>query len=213
VVDLVQEEISGFKEKVLQNQPTQKKLPKSIIKNNLYIDYNTSAITSDDNHIISIRFSMQSLMGGMAHPAHYYRVLNYNLDSEQSIALPDLFDPDANYLAVLSDYTRQILSRRLANKEMIGEGTAPTPEHFQNWNIKPNGLLITFDEATVAPYVDGAQSVLVPYSVLGTVIALNSPIGGCIKHPKKCMRNNKLTGGFIDEAINLRHSVFNPMFG
>ncbi|MCW5582533.1 MAG: DUF3298 domain-containing protein [Gammaproteobacteria bacterium] len=68
------------------------------------------------------------------------------------------------------------------------------------WNIKPNGLLITFETGKVAPYIYGPQTVLVPYSALMDVIPPESPIADCITHRSRCLSNNLLTGGFIDEA-------------
>jgi hypothetical protein len=151
----------------------------------------------------------------MAHPYHHHFVLNYDLNNNEKINLDDLFSPDADYLPVLSSYTSSVLNRRLRDKQMIADGTAPKPENFKNWNIKPNGLLFTFDEYQVAPYVNGAQTVLVPYSILKKMIDPDSLIANCVTNKKRCSRSNVLTGGFIDEAINLRainphHRLFSP---
>lgn len=200
--DIIQQEVLAFKNQVNKTQKFQNNLPSSRIKNDFYIDYDTSVIKSNKNHIISLRFSMQGYNAGMAHPYHYHRVLNYDLEEKQVIELSDLFLPDSNYLDVLSNYTRGVLSTRLTNKEMVNKGTEATAENFKNWNIKPNGLLITFEEYQVAPYVNGAQTVLVPYSVLKRVISNHSPIAWCVNHKRGCRSNNLLTGGFIDEAQN-----------
>lgn len=191
-----------FRQKVQDNQATQRSLPKELAKgnNSLQVDYDSSTVESGDNYIVSIRFSISGMIVGMAHPYHYYQVFNYNLDTGERLELAQLFKPDSDYLAVLSNYTRGELEKRLNDKEMIAEGTSPIPEHFKNWSVKPNGLLITFDEAQVAPYVDGAQTVLVPYSVLKPILDKDAVINGCIKHRKICANSNLLTGGFIDEA-------------
>lgn len=198
VLDKIQEKIRQFTQQVKENQSAAQRLPKSLVKNELYIDYDTSAMNPDDNQLISIRFSIQAYIGGMAHPHHQHDVLNYNLDTGEQIELSNLFQASADYLTVLANYTNQVLSKRLPNKEMVANGTTPTASHFRNWNIKPNGLLFTFDEAEVAPYVDGAQTVLVPYSILKAIISPDSPIADCISHKKRCWRDNLLTGGFID---------------
>ncbi|HEX4045792.1 MAG TPA: RsiV family protein, partial [Gammaproteobacteria bacterium] len=151
-----------------------------------------------------------------AHPYHHHFVLNYDLKNNQPLELGMLFNPNADYLTVLSTYTQMTLSNRhLPDKEMIAAGTAPKPENFRNWNIKPNGLLITFDEYQVAPYVNGTQTVLVPYSFLKSILNPTSPVTACVIHKKQCSRSNLLTGGFIDEALNLKrinsqHGGFNP---
>lgn len=201
VLDIVQEEVSAYTEKVVENKSAQQQLPKEKIKNDLYIDYATAAMRSGKNHILSIRFSIQDNIAGMAHPTHHHRVLNYDLDENEKIELPDLFIPNADYLDVLSNYTGSALFRRLPNKRMVSEGTQPMPENFKIWNVKSNGLLITFEETQVAPYINGAQTVLVPYSVLKNIMAADSPIIACVNNRKRCGYNNLLTGGFIDEAI------------
>lgn len=186
-------------------------------KNNLTIDYNSSVIPSaQKNHIISIRFSIEGDIAGMAHPFHEHRVLNYDLDNDQPLTLADLFLPNADYLDAISRYCVKVLMRQLPknyiDKEMVTNGTTRQDESFKNWNVKPNGLLITFDETTVAPYAAGMQTVLIPYAALKKIIAPLGPIGICSLHQRKCKNNNVLTGGFIDQALNTHHSVFNPVF-
>jgi hypothetical protein len=214
VNDLLQEEIATFRSNVSQNQTYLDKMPKDVPRsNNLYIDFDTSFIRADKNPILSIRFTIQGYIAGMAHPFHYHRVLNYDITEAETIQLNELFKKDSDYLRILSDYTRKSLSKRLDNKQMIEYGTAPKPENFKNWNIKPNGLLFTFDEYQVAPYVNGAQTVLVPYSLLKPILDKESVLYGCIKQRKKCFLSNVLTGGFIDTAINSKHRAFNPLLG
>jgi|GEM_PF-1410709 len=200
VLNVVNTKITEYKQQVASNQDLQKKIPKEQLKNDLYVDYDTSFVQSGKHPIISIRFSVQGYIGGMAHPYHHHVVLNYDLENDKSIELSDLFIPESNYLAVLSEYTRGMLAKRLTNANLLEDGTAPTPANFKNWNIKPNGLLITFDEAQVAPYVEGAQTVLVPYSVLKKIVAHDAPIASCVTNKRRCSRSNLLTGGFIDEA-------------
>lgn len=201
-LQIVNDEIAVFREKVKANAAIQKTMEKNKITNNLYIDYNTSYIKAKHNHIISIRFSMQGQIAGNHRPYHHFAVLNYNLDTSKPIELNELFIPDSHYLNLLSQYSRNILFNKLTNKTMIAAGTAPVSENFSNWNIKPNGLIITFNENQAAPSVFGAQTILVPYSVLSEVISPTSFIGDCMKHHSRCARNNLLTGGFIDEARN-----------
>lgn len=211
VLTILDDVMTQFKNNVIQNQQLQKKIKKSA-KNSLYIDYSTSAIKSGTHHIISILFSIQGYIAGMAHPYHYHRVLNYDLDESEEIQLEDLFNPDTNYLDMLSNYTHDALSQKFTNSQTLVNGTAPKHANFKNWNIKSNGLLITFEEYQVAPSVHGTQSVLIPYSALKSIISSDSLIWNCVKNSRKCARNNLLTGGFIDQATNTRHRSFNPVF-
>jgi hypothetical protein len=199
VQDLLTEESDKFKQKVAEYASSQKNLPRKSISNKLFIDFDTAAIDSGKNHIVSIRFSVTGYITGMDTPYNYHRVLNFDLDNNQAIEMNELFVPDSNYLAVLSAYCQKSLSRRLSNKDMILQGAAPTEENYKNWNIKPYGLLITFDQGQVAPNIEGAQTVLVSYSKLKSVIASDSPLSACLKHRRRCLVDNLLTGGFIDE--------------
>lgn len=189
-----------YKKQVADLKDVQASLPKSELHNNLTIDFDSSTINANEAPIISIRFSAQGYIAGNAHPYHTYRVLNYDLDGGERIELTDLFKADSNYLEVLSEYSRSVLSRKLSDKNMINEGTEPKPENFQNWNIKPYGLMITFNEYQVAPYVNGPQTVLIPFSAIKGMLASDTALANCLKHQKRCFRNRLLTGGFIDEA-------------
>lgn len=210
-LEMVKNEIAYFRSKVKENASIQKKMEKNKITNNLYIDYNTSYLKSNRDHIISIRLSAQGYVAGNSRPYQRYSVLNYNLDKTEFIELSDLFRPNSNYLNVLSQYTSQVLYKRLQNKQKIASGTAPMLDNFADWNIKPNGLVITFSDTQVAPHIYGPQTVLVPFSALNEVLSADSPIADCITHHSRCINQNLLTGGFIDEAANTRHRSFDPL--
>lgn len=208
VGNLVQQEMIDFQKQVIARHP-QADFEKNA-KNDLYIDFDSSVIKPNQNHIMSFRFAVQGYIVGEKHPYHYHRVLNYDLENNRVIELSDLFKPNANYLVVLSNYCRKILFKRFENMEFL-IGTGANPENFRNWNIKPNGLFITFDDAQLSTSVNGTQTVLVPYSVLKNLLLPTSPIAPCFKGKNSCLRNNLLTGGFIDEAVNSRHGGLNPV--
>lgn len=208
VSNFVTQQIGEFKIRVDSNKGAQANLDNAKRKSNLYIDYASSAIKTNMDHLISIRFTIQGAIAGTAHPYHFHRVLNYNLDTRQQISLDDLFKPGSDYLEVLSQYIGNKLSRRFPDKKMIENGVAPIPENFQNWNIKPLGLVFTFDENQVAPYIYGAQTVFVPYSAIKKIVEKDSPISYCVTHKWKCKQHNLLTGGFIEEA---RKSIKQPI--
>lgn len=211
VDELIKSEVASYKKQVQEIQSYQSTLPKDQIKNDLTIDFDASVVNTTEKPIISIRFSIQGYMTGMAHPFHRHRVLNYDLDTGEKLEFSSLFKPNSNYLDVISDYSRQMLLKKFKDTQMVLEGTAPKEENYRNWNLNPSGLLITFDEYQVAPYVYGTQTVQIPYSVLNPLFAKDSPIGECLKHSKRCLRNHVLTGGFIDEAVNTHHRKLNPL--
>lgn len=200
---LIKAELASFKKAVQENQPLQSHLPKKKIRNDLTIDFVTAVVNTQDKPLVSIRFNIQGYITGMPHPYHYHRVLNFDLDNGEQIELDDLFKEDSNYLEFIAEYSRDALERKLKDRMMVSRGTYPTPENYRNWNINPNGLLITFDEYQVAPYVFGTQTVLIPYSQLIDLIETDSPIANCLKKKKRCLRNNLLTGGFMDDGVKI----------
>lgn len=200
VTTLTNEIAADYKKQVDDLKDVQAGMSKTELHNNLTIDFDSATINADEAPIISTRFSAQGYISGMAHPTHKYYALNFDLDNGEVIELADLFRAHSNYLEILSEYSRKVLSRKLSDNQMIMEGTEPKPENFKNWNIKPYGLMITFDEYQVAPYVNGPQTVLIPFSAIKGILASDTPLDDCLKHQKRCFRNRLLTGGFIDEA-------------
>lgn len=207
----VQDNIADFTSRVMANRVGQINLPKKSVKNDLLIDFDASLIKSGKQHILSVRFSIQGNITGMGKPYHQHQTLNYNLDTGEELTLENLFMPGTGYLEALSSYSAFLLDRRFPGKTYQLSGVQPTPDNFERWNIKPNGILITFDEGQVAPAIYGVQTVLVPFHMLEAILSPESPLASCIINKKTCRRNNRLTGGFIDEAANARHRAFNPV--
>ncbi len=203
VAEIIENAVAEFKLEASNNQIISKNIPKSALKNNLYIDFSTSFLQSGKYPIISIRFNIQGDIIGQAHGFHKHVTLNFDLKNGEELSLSDLFKENSDYLKIIADYTNGVLSKApAANKELIDNGTKPTEDNFLRWNVKPNGLLFTFEEYQVAPYSSGAQTVLVPYAILNDVIDIDSPINGCVTHKTRCLNSSLLTGGFIDEALN-----------
>jgi hypothetical protein len=82
---------------------------------------------------------------------------------------------------MFATFSHKKLSDTLQDKWMISEGTKPEANNFRNWNLEEDGILITFEEYQVAPYVYGAQEVEIPYSVLKSYLSANAPIGTDVK--------------------------------
>lgn len=213
ITQIIKEEIGYFKDKVADANSYQATLDKAKVKNRLTIDYNSAVINLEDDPLVSIRFVIHGYVTGMPHPYRRYRTLNFDLDSAKPIQLSELFDAESNYLEALAYFAHADLSKKIRADAMLSSGAAPTKENYSNWNINPSGIRITFDESTVAPYSYGSQTVLIPYAALKDFINPESPLGRCLAHRKRCMREPLLTGGFIDEAVNTKHRRLDPTFG
>ena len=124
----------------------------------------------------SFKFDFSFYADGAAHPGLNSMTLNYDLGQGKELALADLFLPNANYLEAISKYSIAELSEQPFFDSSSSNGAQPTPENYRNWNITPNGLMITFDEYQVAPYAAGPQQVRVPYSELRDLINPQGPL-------------------------------------
>jgi len=130
----------------------------------------------------SLRFDFMGYADGAAHPYHYSMVFNYDLEQGRKLSLQELFIPEANFLEVISSHCIFELSQRdIGFYSGFEQGAQPEPENYRNWNIAPDGLMITFDEYQVAPYAAGPQTVVVPYGVLTAVINPQGPLAVFIR--------------------------------
>ncbi len=134
----------------------------------------THTVTFATDELISVLFYVDGYVMGAAHPFHYSHSLNYDTGAVQMMALDDLFLPGSDYLGVLSRYSLDDLERQGVLE--WEEGALPLPENFQRWNLTDQGLLISFDAYTIAPYAAGPQSVLIPYEVLRNVADPDGPM-------------------------------------
>lgn len=147
---------------------------KSDLKNNkapiaaesyLKINYESVGFVSQSQHsdYISVRFDINRYEKGMAHPANEVRVFNFDLAQNKELKLADIFQPNSAYLENISNYCKKELSKqKSADASMIESGASSKEENYRNWNLTLSGLLITFDEAQVAPRYMGKQEVLIP---------------------------------------------------
>lgn len=166
--ELVTKEVDTFRQSFLQNTaPT--------VSNGSSLDV-TYTLASQIGDLWSFKFDVSFYSDGAAHPGSYSITLNYDLGQGKELALADLFLPSANYLDVIANYCIAELSKQPFFDASFSEGAKPTLENYRNWNITPEGLMITFDEYQVAPYAAGPQQVLVPYSELQAVINPQGPL-------------------------------------
>lgn len=146
----------------------------------LDISYTT---TYADKSVISV-FVMTYQYTGGAHGGTASTTFNYDLNSGQLLKLADAFQPNSAYLKTISAYCTTALLKDLgedADKEWIRTGAAPKAENYRSWSITEDGLQITFDAYQVAAYAFGPQEVIVPYSVLNSIIKPDGPLAAFVK--------------------------------
>jgi len=132
--------------------------------------------------LISVEFGEGSYERGAAHGNHITEVLNYDVKNGKKLALADLFNPKAKYLASIANYCMKELRERAKNEDSmifadsIENGAGPHLDNYRAWAISKKGLWITFDPYQVAAYAAGPQHVLIPYSALKDIIKSDGPI-------------------------------------
>jgi hypothetical protein len=135
-------------------------------------------VVSPPGDVISLGFGFYTYSDGAAHPYSYTLTYTYDLQRGQQISLEQLFLPGANYLDPIAAYCKDELAQRdIGFDTLFVTGADPTPENYRNWNITPDGLLISFDPYQVAAYAAGPQEVVIPYTELSDLIDPNGPLG------------------------------------
>jgi hypothetical protein len=169
--DLVTKEVDAWRESF--NQIT-------LVSNGSSLD-ETYTLVSQIGDLWSLKFDFRFYSDGAAHPGLYSITLNYDLAQGRELALGDMFLPNSSYLEAIANYCVTELSKQPGFEDPFTEGARPTPENYRNWNITPEGLLITFDMYQVAPGASGPIQVLVPYEQLQSAIDPQGPLAGLAK--------------------------------
>jgi len=104
---------------------------------------------------------------GGAHPASLFRTYAFDVEENRFLELKDLFRPQVNYLAVISDYAiKELNTRGYPDADWINSGAKPSDENYQLFNLEQDGLHIIFPPYQVAAYAAGPQEVVVPHAEL-----------------------------------------------
>jgi hypothetical protein len=169
--DLVKKEVDAMREGFLQI---------TFVSNGSTFD-TTYNLISQIGDLWSFKFDFNFYSDGAAHPGLYSITLNYDLNQGRELAMADLFLPNSNYLEAIANYCTTELSKQPGFEGPFADGAKPTTINYRNWNITPDGLLITFDTYQVAPGASGPQKVLVPYQQLQAMVDPQGPLAGVIK--------------------------------
>lgn len=126
------------------------------------------SITRPSAKALSVTFEIWTYTGG-AHGNLDILTLNYSLLTGQRLGLVDLFEDPDTALALMAEWSRRVLKRRLggmAQDGMLREGLATAPENFASLTLVPTGVRINFQPYQVAPWAAGAQRVDMPLEAL-----------------------------------------------
>lgn len=119
-----------------------------------------------NEHFVSLRLNYEEMLPGQMHPIDYSETINYHLKRGRPLRANDVFN--RGYLKSFSDYSRKHLRERyvIPDENWLNGGTEPKVMNFPNWNIVPDGVLLSFEDYQVGPHSFGQPQFLVPFSSL-----------------------------------------------
>ena len=138
----------------------------------------TYELVSQYDDIWSFKFFYSFYTNGAAHPGDFSHTVNYDLQAAKVLSLGDLFITGSNYLEAISNYCTSELGKQPFFDGAFTTGSDPTLENYRNWNITPQGLMITFDTYQVAPGAAGPQIIVIPYGQITTLVDPEGPLAG-----------------------------------
>ena len=166
--EIVQKEVAVFRGEFTRE-------PIFEVSTNSFLEVSYTLI-SQYADIWSFKFFYNFYTNGAAHPGDFSHTVNYDLGAGRELALGDLFLSGSNYLETISNYCIAELRKQPYSDSFTTSGADPTLENYRNWNITPEGLLITFDTYQVAPGAAGPQIISIPYGQLQDIIDPQSPL-------------------------------------
>ncbi|HKR58162.1 MAG TPA: RsiV family protein [Pyrinomonadaceae bacterium] len=170
-------DVARFRRLELRAEPRARRLGKPSITEGLEL---TFRMYYSDKWLISFRLTHSVMAAGHMHPIDYYETINYDLRQGRPLRAGDLFK--RGYLKAFSEFSRKWLSEtyEIPNENWFREGTAPRTRNFPNWNVVPDGILISFEDYQVSSHNFGQPELIVPYPKL-----------------KRALRRNPLINGFV----------------
>jgi hypothetical protein len=143
-----------------------------LIEEGLEIDF---IVYYSDQQLISMRLTHRVMEAGQMHPINYYETINYDLKKGRTLRAHDLFR--RGYLRIFSGYSRKYLTDTyvITSDDWMKTGTAPRGYNFSNWNLVPDGVLLSFEDYQVNSHNFGQPEFVVPYSTLKGVLLRNNP--------------------------------------
>jgi hypothetical protein len=139
-----------------------------IIRNTVNFTYQVGLAT---NSFLSLSFIGYSFSGSDSNKLQDSFAVNYDLTSGKPLKLSDLFKPGSNYLAFISRYSIDALSKRGVKPERLD----PASGNFDVWQITTNGISFTFHTCKVAQCSEGELFVQIPYDELRPMLNPDIP--------------------------------------
>jgi len=123
-----------------------------------------------NERLVSLRLTHSLMETGQMHPIAYYETINFDLKKGRPLRDKDVFKH--GYLKSFSTYSRKHLLDHyvIPNDYWLNGGTEPRVKNFTNWNIVPEGVLLSFEDYQVSSHSFGQPEFVVPFSAMNGTI-------------------------------------------
>lgn len=121
-----------------------------------------------DGRYASVKLQVMIYTGG-AHPNHWPVTWVFDLETDTSLALDDIFSDVKVTLAAIAPMVRTALLQSLGNMAhpgMLDDGTRPVMGNYDGFIINDEGIAFFFAPYRVAPYAAGQQVVTIPWTAI-----------------------------------------------
>lgn len=135
--DLSKEE-QDYNSTVANNNPNERRI---------YSAFSNFAVTFNKNHLLSVIVNVIGYSGNTL--PEYDTLYNYNYDllTGNTIQLKDIFNPNVDYIKVITDYVRYKINQ---NKDLYLENVEFFITDDQAFYIEDDGLVVYFDAGQLA---------------------------------------------------------------
>lgn len=160
-------DVAPFRWLELRAEPRAKKEGRKLLTEGLELTFDTYF---SNQRLISLRLTHRVMAAGQMHPINYYETINYDLKKGRPLTAADVFR--RGYLKIFSAHSREYLKTtyEIFDAQWLNEGTAARRDNFENWNLVPDGVLISFEDYQVSAHNFGQPELIVPCSRLLKVL-------------------------------------------
>lgn len=123
---------------------------------------------SYNNKYVSFIVQYSCDFGG-AHSDNSIFTINYNISDSSFIDIDYLMSKNVDMLNLISKTAYESFKDKEEfknNLDVLKQGTLPQKQNFQNFVLSENGIIVFFENYSIAPYYLGNFQVLIPYSKL-----------------------------------------------
>lgn len=122
-------------------------------------------VKSENPHVLSLLFNIQSQAHGTSPSVERVRTLNFINGNE--VKLEQLFKPNSNFLSKIASYCYpNLLKKETANKEWLKSSSKPIKDNYKKWYFNKKGMVFVFNPNQVSKALSGPILVTIPYATL-----------------------------------------------